>query len=183
VPRGQALGVTYQRPQTDRYNYPEAYLRARIVGMLGGRAAEEVVYGTRTTGAENDIEQATALARNMVARWGMSDAVGMVQLAPRENAFLRGPAGYAGEKPFSEETAQLIDSEVSRIIKSCHDEAKSLLVRHRKALDALVQALLVRETLNEEEILEATGLPPAPALETRPLPLGTSSAVEASQRS
>ncbi len=182
VPRGQALGVTYQRPQTDRYNYPEAYLRARIVGMLGGRAAEEVVYGTRTTGAENDIEQATALARNMVARWGMSDAVGMVQLAPRENAFLRGPAGYAGEKPFSEETAQLIDSEVSRIIKSCHDEAKSLLVRHRKALDALVQALLVRETLNEEEILEATGLPPAPALETRPLPLGTSSAVEASQR-
>ena len=90
MPRGQALGVTYQRPQTDRYNYPEAYLRARIVGMLGGRAAEEVVYGTRTTGAENDIEQATQLARNMVTRWGMSDAVGMVQLAPRENPYLGG---------------------------------------------------------------------------------------------
>src|SRR5690606_15719400 len=73
VPRGQALGVTYQRPATDRYNYPEAYLRARIVGMLGGRAAEEIVYGTRTTGAANDIEQATELARNMVTRWGMSD--------------------------------------------------------------------------------------------------------------
>lgn len=182
VPRGQALGVTYQRPQTDRYNYPEAYLRARIVGMLGGRAAEEVVYGTRTTGAENDIEQATALARNMVARWGMSDAVGMVQLAPRENVFLRGPGGYAGEKPFSEETARLIDSEVSRIIKSCHDEAKALLRRHRKSLDALAQALLLRETLNEEEILQATGLPRAPALETRPLPVQESSAAPASQQ-
>src|SRR5690606_27525120 len=73
VPRGQALGVTYQRPASDRYNYPEAYLRARIIGILGGRAAEEVVYGNRTTGAENDIEQATQLARNMVTRWGMSD--------------------------------------------------------------------------------------------------------------
>src|SRR5690606_5086550 len=78
VPRGQALGVTYQRPATDRYNYPEAYLRARIIGMLGGRAAEEVVYGSRTTGAENDIEQATQLARDMVTRWGMSDKLGMV---------------------------------------------------------------------------------------------------------
>ena len=83
VPRGQALGVTYQRPDSDRYNYPEAYLRGRIVGALGGRAAEEIVYGTRTTGAENDIEQATALARRMVTRWGMSDRVGPVQLAPR----------------------------------------------------------------------------------------------------
>src|SRR5919199_5410815 len=91
VPRGQALGVTYQRPQTDRYNYPEAYLRARIVGMLGGRVAEEIVYGTRTTGAENDIEQATGIARNMVTRWGMSDKLGMVQLAPRENPYLNGP--------------------------------------------------------------------------------------------
>ena len=88
VPRGRALGVTYQRPDADRYNYPEAYLRARIIGMLGGRAAEEVVYGTRTTGAENDIEQATNLARSMVTRWGMSDKLGMVQLAPRQNPYL-----------------------------------------------------------------------------------------------
>ena len=83
VPRGQALGVTYQRPDSDRYNYPEAYLRARIVGMLGGRAAEEIVYGTKTTGAENDIEQATGLARRMVTRWGMSERLGLVQLAPQ----------------------------------------------------------------------------------------------------
>jgi cell division protease FtsH len=169
VPRGQALGVTYQRPQTDRYNYPEAYLRARIVGMLGGRAAEEVVYGTRTTGAENDIEQATQLARNMVTRWGMSDRIGMVQLAPRQNQYLGGGGSFAGEKPFSDETASLVDAEVQNIINGCHDDAKRLLREHRSALDALVRALLERETLAEQEILEVTGLPPAPELSSRPM--------------
>jgi len=166
VPRGRALGVTYQRPQTDRYNYPEAYLRARIVGMLGGRAAEEIVYGTRTTGAENDIQQATQLARNMVTRWGMSDRLGMVQLAPPDNPFLEAPAGFGGgEKPFGERTAELIDNEVQRIIQECHDEAKALLQAHRQRLDALVAALLERETLDQEEILRVTGLPPAPPLQ------------------
>ncbi len=165
VPRGQALGVTYQRPQTDRYNYPEAYLRARIVGMLGGRAAEEVVYGTKTTGAENDIEQATNLARNMVTRWGMSERLGMVQLAPRQNPYLAN-SGFGGEKPFSEETARLVDAEVLRIINESHELAKSLLRKYRAQLDALVEALLARETLDEKEILDATGLPPAPALES-----------------
>jgi cell division protease FtsH len=167
VPRGQALGVTYQRPPTDRYNYPEAYLRARIVGMLGGRAAEEVVYGTRTTGAENDIEQVTQLARNMVTRWGMSDKIGMVQLAPKDNPYLGGPAGFAGAKPFSEETARTIDAEVQRIIDESYAQARDLLLRHRRELDALVEALLARETLDEHEILEATGLPPAPPLHDR----------------
>jgi cell division protease FtsH len=175
VPRGQALGVTYQRPQTDRYNYPEAYLRARIVGMLGGRAAEELVYGTRTTGAENDIEQATNLARNMVTRWGMSDALGLVQLAPRQNPYLGGVAGYAGEKPFSEETSRLIDAEVHKIIDQCHGEAKRLLGQHRDALDALARALLSRETLASQEILDVTKLPAAPPLPGTPLPLGTAS--------
>jgi cell division protease FtsH len=169
VPRGQALGVTYQRPQTDRYNYPEAYLRARIVGMLGGRAAEEVVYGTKTTGAESDIAQATELARNMVTRWGMSDALGMVQLAPPQNRYLGVAGAFGGEKPFSDETARVVDAEVQRIIGECHAEAKRLLAAHRPALDALVEALLARETLGEKEILEATGLPPAPALENRPV--------------
>ena len=165
VPRGQALGVTYQRPAADRYNYPEAYLRARIVGMLGGRAAEEVVYGTRTTGAANDIEQATELARNMVTRWGMSDKLGMVQLAPRQNPYL-GTTGFGGGKPFSEETARLVDGEILRIINESYEQALSLLRKHREQMDALVQALLERETLNEKEILEVTGLPPAPELES-----------------
>jgi cell division protease FtsH len=171
VPRGQALGVTYQRPDSDRYNYPEAYLRARIVGMLGGRAAEEIVYGTKTTGAESDIEQATGIARRMVTRWGMSERVGLVQLAPRENPYLSGANGYDGAKPFSERTAEAIDAEVLKIIGESHNEAKRLLNAHRRQLDALVEALLLRETLNEQEILDATGLPRAPALETGILPL------------
>ncbi len=171
VPHGRALGVTYQRPDDDRYNYPEAYLRAKIVGMLGGRAAEEIVYGTRTTGAENDIEQATELARSMVTRWGMSERLGAVQLAPRQNAYLGAPAwgGMGGERPFSEETAQVIDEEVLRILNECHAEATRLLREHRRELDALVAALLKHETLDEREILAATGLPPAPPLAARPL--------------
>jgi cell division protease FtsH len=170
VPRGQALGVTYQRPDSDRYNYPEAYLRAKIVGMLGGRAAEEIVYGTRTTGAESDIEQATDLARRMVTRWGMSDRLGMVQLAPRENAYLGVPGWQSGARPFSEATAEAIDAEVHRIIAESHEEAKRLLLTHRKQLDALAEALLARESLGEQEILDVTGLPPAPALEPRIVP-------------
>jgi cell division protease FtsH len=172
VPRGQALGVTYQRPEDDRYNYPEAYLRARIVGVLGGRTAEEIVYGTRTTGAENDIEQATDLARRMVTRWGMSEKLGMVQLAPRENAFLGG--GYPSEKPYSEETARAVDEEVLRIIDESHKEARHLLTKHRKELDALAQALLEHETLDEEKILVVTGLPPAPPLENTKIPVSSS---------
>ncbi|RIK88345.1 MAG: cell division protein FtsH [Planctomycetota bacterium] len=167
VPRGQALGVTYQRPESDRYNYPEAYLRARIVGMLGGRVAEELVYGAKTTGAESDIEQATNLARAMVTRWGMSDRLGMVQLAPRENPFLGPMDGFARSRPFSEQTAQAIDAEVLRIITESHDEARRRLTEHRPQLDALAAALLERETLDEQEILEVTGLSPAPPLETR----------------
>jgi cell division protease FtsH len=170
VPRGQALGVTYQRPDSDRYNYPEAYLRARIIGMLGGRAAEELVYGTKTTGAENDIEQATHLARAMVTRWGMSDKLGMVQLAPRDNPYLNGPGGFGMARTFSEETARSIDGEVLKIIGQCHDEARRRLSEHRGQLDALAEALLARETLDEHEILEVTGLPPAPPLETKKSP-------------
>jgi len=160
VPRGQALGVTYQQPISDRYNYPESYLRGRIVGMLGGRAAEEVVYGSRTTGAENDIEQATHIARMMVTRWGMSDQLGMVQLAPAGNPYLGGSPAYMGEKLISDATARLIDAEVQRIISECHEEAERLLVEHRRQLDSLVTALLAKETLDEQQILDITGFAP-----------------------
>jgi cell division protease FtsH len=176
VPRGQALGVTYQRPSTDRYNYPEAYLRARIVGMLGGRAAEEIVYGTKTTGAESDIEQATMLARNMVTRWGMSERLGLVQLAPRANPYLGGAAAYGADRPFSEATANAIDAEVQRIISESYDEATRLLRSHRRELDALVAALLDKETLDENEILKVTGLPPAAELPASPHSLVTNEA-------
>jgi cell division protease FtsH len=139
--------------------------------MLGGRAAEEIVYGTKTTGAENDIEQATGLARRMVTRWGMSEGLGLVQLAPRENPYLSGLGGYGGERPFSEETAKRIDAEVLKIIGESHEEAKRLLSAHRKQLDALAEALVEREALDEQEILKATGLPRAPVLETGKLPV------------
>jgi len=101
----------------------------------------------------------------------MSDKIGMVQLAPRANPYLGGFGGFGGEKPFSEETARLIDAEVHRIISESHAQAKTLLSAQRKQLDALVAALLERETLDEQQILEVTGLPPAPALETSRLPV------------
>jgi cell division protease FtsH len=167
VPRGQALGVTYQRPDADRYNFPEGYLRGRITGMLGGRAAEEIVFGTKTTGAENDIEQATAIARDMVTRWGMSERLGMVQLAPPANPFLANVDGVASSRPYSEPTAAAVDAEVQGIISASHEDALRLLRAHRSQLDALAQALLARETLDEQEILSVTGLPAAPSLETR----------------
>jgi cell division protease FtsH len=170
VPRGQALGVTYQRPDNDRYNYPEGYLRARIVGMLGGRAAEEIVYGTRTTGAESDIEQVTQLARSMVTRWGMSDKLGMVQLAPRENPFLGAIPGQDGVRGISEATARTVDDEVRRIIAESHEEARRLLGEHRRELDALAEALLARETLDEDDVLRVTGLSRAPVLDGAKMP-------------
>lgn len=160
TPRGQALGVTWQRPEEDRYNYSADYLRGRIIGALGGRAAEEIIYGDRTTGAENDIQQVTRMARGMVMRWGMSDAVGPVALAPsQEGNYLGGESGYGlGGKPFSEQTAHLADTEVKRIVDECWDAAVSLLTEHRSELEALTRALLDRETLDEADVLEVTGL-------------------------
>jgi cell division protease FtsH len=163
VPRGMALGVTYQQPRDDRHNYDVVYLRARTVGAMGGRAAEEVVFGSQTTGAENDMQQATEIVRQMVTRWGMSKAVGPVTLAPRESPFLGGGASaFGASKPYSETTAALIDAEVRRILQEDYDEAVRLLGEHRRELDALSDALLEHETLEEEEILAVTGLRRAP---------------------
>jgi len=174
IPRGQALGVTYQRPEADRHNYHEGYLRARITGALGGRAAEEVVYGSRTTGSESDMEQATSLARQMVTRWGMSEALGPVTLASRDNQFLPGQGGFGtqGGAGLSEATSQLVDGEVRRILDECYDDAVRLLREHRRQLEVLAQALIQHETLDEQEILTVTGLPSAPHLETMPIPAG-----------
>jgi cell division protease FtsH len=102
----------------------------------------------------------------MVTRWGMSERLGLVELAPRENPYLNGAGPFGSSRAFSEETAKTIDAEVQRIIRESHEQAKRLLSEHRKQLDALAQALVARETLNEKEILEVTGLPPAPALDS-----------------
>src|SRR5579859_6126803 len=170
VPRGQALGVTYQRPEDDRHNYSREYLIARIVGAMGGRAAEEVVYGTLTTGAENDMQVASHLARQMVTRWGMSERLGPVTLAPRDNGFLPGGDDFDNRGPYSETTATLVDAEVQQILQQAHDTGMQLLQQHRPALDALAAALLERETLEEDDILRVTGLQHAPRLESVPRP-------------
>ncbi|MBV9579593.1 MAG: ATP-dependent zinc metalloprotease FtsH [Chloroflexi bacterium] len=185
MPRGQALGVTYQRPEDDRHNYSEEYLRARITGAMGGRAAEEVVYGGRTTGAENDIQQATDLARQMVTRWGMSERLGPVTLSGRDDPFLRGDAlsGLGSAKPYSESTAKVIDDEVERILQECYTEGVRLLSDNRDALDRLAHALLEHETLDEHEILRVTQLHPAPRSPEAPIaamPIAAFSATDAS---
>jgi cell division protease FtsH len=154
VPRGQALGVTVQSPVDDRFNYPEDYLRARIVGALGGRAAEQLVYGVATTGAENDLEQVTQIARQMVTRWGMSPKVGPLNYTERDGQQLN------LQRPFSEETAALVDSEVRRIVEECLAKAEQVLGSHRAQLDALASALLEEESLDEAAILRVTGLQP-----------------------
>jgi cell division protease FtsH len=173
MPRGQALGVTYQRPEDDRHNYSEEYLRARIIGALGGRAAEEVVYNGRTTGSESDMQLATDLARQMVTRWGMSDKLGPVTLAARDDPFLGGQAslnGFSGSKPYSETTAELIDAEVQRILQTCYEDGVRIIHEQRASLDALARALLEHETLDEQEIIRVTGIRPV-RHEDEPLPM------------
>jgi len=155
IPRGQSLGVTVQSPVDDRFSYGEDYLRGRITGALGGRAAEELVYGVVTTGAESDLRQVTAIARQMVVRYGMSPKVGVLSLADDVD----GPGQPLGlSRPYSEETAALVDEEVRRICEECLHQASALLASNRDKLDALVKALLEHDTLGEAEILAVTGL-------------------------
>jgi cell division protease FtsH len=160
VPRGRALGVTVQSPVDDRFNYSEDYLRARIVGALGGRAAERLVYGSVTTGAENDLQQVTMIAREMVTRWGMSPKVGPLSLSNESDGV--GPPVLGAQRPFSEATAALIDAEVKRIVEECLGEAEQLLTGNRDKLKALAEALLREESLDEPEILRVAGLSPRP---------------------
>ncbi len=157
IPRGQALGVTVQTPQDDRYGYSARYLRGRIVGALGGRAAEEVVYDDVTTGAASDLEQATSLARQMVGRWGMSAAVGPVAVLPS------GPESPFGPDPVAPATRELVDAEVRRLLEECYAEAVATLRGNRERLDRLARTLLDRETLDEDEAYAAAGVPPATA--------------------
>ncbi len=168
IPRGRALGVTFQAPAVDRYGHSETYLRGRIVGALGGRAAEEVVYRDVTTGAESDLDQVTSIARQMIGRWGMSAAVGPLTVLPPPGQ--ESPLGLDGVAPA---TRELVDSEVRRIVAECHDEAVATLVSHREQLDRLARVLVEKETLDEDEayaaagvIREATALPQGARIST-----------------
>jgi cell division protease FtsH len=154
IPRGLALGVTFSAPESDRFNYLEPEIQAKIKVSLGGRAAEEVVFGEISTGAESDIEQLTNLARQMVGRWGMSEALGPITILPRD-----GTGPFGGGPEVSPETQRLVDEEVRRIVAEAHDEVSALLRDNRGKLDSLAQALLEHETLDEEDAYAAAGVP------------------------
>ncbi len=151
VPRGQALGVTQYTPLDDRYNYSKEYLEAQLVTALGGRAAEQVAIGHITTGAENDLQHVTAIARQMVTHWGMSERLGTISYSEREDPFA-GTALATGPREYSEQTAIIIDEEVNRIVKWAYDRAVSLLMSHRETLDGIAHSLRLHETLDAKQL-------------------------------
>jgi cell division protease FtsH len=165
VPRGRALGVTFQSPEADRYGYDARYLRGRIIGALGGRAAEQIVYGNVTTGAESDLEQVTRIARQMVGRWGMSERIGLVSVLPGpmdDQQFFPGTNGGPSER-----TREIVDEEVRRIVDECYHLAINELQENRDRLEALTKALLEHETLDEDDAYRAAGFDRRPkALES-----------------
>ncbi len=170
IPRGMALGVTLSTPDSDRVSYSLPELRAKIDVALGGRVAEEVVYGVVTTGAESDIQQLTQIARHMVGRWGMSDAIGPVAVLAEDGA---GPL-LPGVSETSQETQRVVDEEVRKLVEDAHRGVVALLTEHRAQLDALAQALLDAETLDSADAYAAVGLPvpreePAPAAAPAPV--------------
>lgn len=155
IPRGHALGVTLSTPEEDRYGYTAEYLRGRIVGALGGMAAEQEIYGVVTTGAESDLETATTIARAMIGRWGMSERVGPVSVLPKE-----GDPRMAG---ISDAMLSAVDEEVRSLIDGCYAEAREVLRQNRGRLDSIVAELLEHETLDEPQIYAAAGIRTEPA--------------------
>jgi cell division protease FtsH len=155
IPRGHALGVTEQLPGEDHYNYSKAYLLARLAVMLGGRAAEEIAIGDITTGAENDLVEATRLARRMVTRWGMGELGLAAFQADEEHPFL----GYelAQGRDYSEATAARIDEEIRRLLSERHEAVHRLLADYRASLDQLVQLLLHEETVDQQALAQLLG--------------------------
>ena len=151
IPRGRALGLTMQLPTDDRYSYSREYLINQVTILLGGRAAEELVFQQQTTGAGNDLEKATEMARKMVCEWGMSEKMGPLTFGKGEEHIFLGRE-VSRPKDYSEDTAVLIDSEIKRIVTDCATRARQLLETNLEKLHALARALLERETLDGEEI-------------------------------
>jgi cell division protease FtsH len=155
IPRGQALGVTLSTPDSDRLSYSREELEAKIKVSLGGRVAEEVVYGEISTGAESDLQQLSQIARHMVGRWGMSDKLGPVTWLPSDG---QGPL-LPGASEVSPRTQWLVDEEVQRLVDDQYAEVMRLLTEHRDQLDSLAHALLRAETLDAPAAYAAAGLP------------------------
>jgi cell division protease FtsH len=159
IPRGMALGVTLASPEIDKFNYDRRYLEAKVQVALGGRAAEEIVFGDTTTGAESDIQQVTHIARGMVGRWGMSERIGFIAVDGSEGS---GPL-LPGGAHVSEATQEIVDQEVREIVERAHEDVRRLLLESRPQLDSLAAALLERETLDEDEAYRAAGIERGPS--------------------
>ncbi|MGC8769388.1 ATP-dependent zinc metalloprotease FtsH [Calditerrivibrio sp.] len=153
IPRGMALGVTQQLPKDDKYIYTKEYLTSRLAVLMGGRAAEEVVFNKISTGAGNDIERATEIARNMVCSWGMSELLGPVALGKKDEAIFLGKE-LATHKNYSEKTAEIIDEEIGKIVLNAYDNAKGILRSNLKLLHAMAELLLEKETIESKDIEE-----------------------------
>ncbi len=164
IPRGRALGLTMQLPSEDKHNYGKQYIEAQITILMGGRVAEELTQEDITTGAGNDIERATDLARRMVCEWGMSD-LGPLSLGSKEEPVFLG-RDFSQRADYSDETAREIDRQVQSIVQRSYERARQVLVDHRQALDAIAHALLEKESLESDDIYriiqERTGLDLAP---------------------
>ncbi len=157
IPRGMAMGITQHMPEEDRHVYQRSYLLANLAVYMGGYTAEKLVFGEPSTGAANDIERATDLARSMVTQWGMSDRIGPVAFGKEEGEVFLGRQ-LTARRPFSEETARQIDQEVHRLIQEALTRAEQILTEHRDRLDRLAEALLEKETLTGEEVDQVLGL-------------------------
>lgn len=167
VPRGRAMGVTQQLPERERYIYPQEYMRDRLAVMMGGRAAEDMIYESKTSGAENDLKEATRLARKMVLDWGMSPLLGNVALGSgREQVFLGEEISQRRE--YSETTAREVDEEVRNILDEAYTKAKKVLEEHSEGMEKVVDALLEREELRGTEVMEMLGLEPRTEEEEKP---------------
>src|SRR5256885_3683581 len=177
IPRGMALGLTMQLPEDDKHTYTREYLEAMLAVLMGGRSAEEIFLGHITTGAGNDIERATDIARNMVCEWGMSE-LGPLAFGKKEEAIFLGRE-IAQHRDFSEDTAVQIDKEVKRIVSHAYDSARKLLDSNRETLESIAKALLDREVLDANEVkllMEGKDLPEKPRTPPTPPPQGATSA-------
>jgi cell division protease FtsH len=164
IPRGMALGVTQQLPVDDRHNYSKKFLLKTLAVLLGGRAAEELVFDQLTTGAGNDIEKATDMARKMVCQWGMSEKLGPLALGDNDDSIFLGRE-IQHHKNFSEETAKAIDAEIKEIVVTAHGTARKLLEDNSDTLHRIADALLERETISGDDIdkiMNGEDLPPMP---------------------
>jgi len=161
IPRGMALGVTMQLPEDDKHSYTKEYLQTQLAGLMGGRIAEEIFMKHMTTGAGNDIERATDLARKMVCEWGMSD-LGPLSFGKKEEQIFLGRE-IAQHRDYSEDTAIKIDLEVRKIVGSAYDRARAIIEERSEALVRVAEALLEREVLDGDEVrqlIEGKTLPP-----------------------